>query len=667
MKKISGNKLLVKALSEEQVDTIFGYPGACTIDISDELYKQDYTKVILPRQEVALVHEADAYARSTGKVGVCLVTSGPGATNLVTGLATAYYDSVPLVCFTGQVSRHLIGNDAFQEVDIVGITRSITKYGVTVRNREDLGRIIKEAFYIARTGRPGPVLIDLPIDVMAELGSGGSTALKNIVRTIQKEQNAIIRNTKDRIMVIQGAAGSGKTSVALHRIAYLLYHDRQNLKSSNILILSPNGVFSDYISHILPELGEENIKEMSFDLFAYKQLRDTVSDCEDRYDEIERRIRFPQKASLAEEKQSMEFINLMERYLVELEDRLMNFKDVEYKGFVKKESEIIELFYFKFQDFPLLSRMDAVADYFIDEVETLRDRDLADDEKDLIREKFMKLYVTGDLYVIYSQFLKENGYKGLPRVSYEKRKLKYEDVYPVLYLKYRLQSQQGRSNIKHLVVDEMQDYSRLQYEILQRIFSCRMTILGDRAQTMDDKQQDVLKFLPKIFGRDIHKIIMNKSYRNTIEIASYANQLAGIEDMELFERHGAPVEEKIFANMSHAAEEIAETLKLGEEEYETAAVVLRTEKEAEHMWLLLKEILGEKGFDIKERLSYLDRNSTSFKKGLTVTTFYLAKGLEFDQVFAVFPQKDQSPLVRQARYIAATRALHELHMYEVEK
>ena len=171
MKKISGNKLLVKALREEGVDTIFGYPGACTIYISDELYKQDYTKVILPRQEVALVHEADAYARSTGKVGVCLVTSGPGATNLVTGLATAYYDSVPLVCFTGQVARHLIGNDAFQEVDIVGITRSITKYGVTVRNREDLGRILKEAFYIARTGRPGPVLIDLPKDVMAELGS----------------------------------------------------------------------------------------------------------------------------------------------------------------------------------------------------------------------------------------------------------------------------------------------------------------------------------------------------------------------------------------------------------------------------------------------------------------------------------------------------------------
>ena len=171
MRQITGNKLLVRALREEGVDTIFGYPGACTIDISDELYKQNDIRVILPRHEQALVHEADAYARTTGKVGVCLVTSGPGATNLVTGLATANYDSVPLVCFTGQVARHLIGNDAFQEVDIVGITRSITKYGVTVRRREDLGRIIKEAFYIARTGRPGPVLIDLPKDVMGELGS----------------------------------------------------------------------------------------------------------------------------------------------------------------------------------------------------------------------------------------------------------------------------------------------------------------------------------------------------------------------------------------------------------------------------------------------------------------------------------------------------------------
>lgn len=204
MRQISGNKLLVKALKEEGVDTIFGYPGACTIDISDELYKQDDIRVILPRHEQALVHEADAYARTTGKVGVCLVTSGPGATNLVTGLATANYDSVPLVCFTGQVARHLIGNDAFQEVDIVGITRSITKYGVTVTKREELGRIIKEAFYIARTGRPGPVLIDLPKDVMAELGSTEYPKEVNI-RGYKPNTNAHIGQMKRALKMLHKA------------------------------------------------------------------------------------------------------------------------------------------------------------------------------------------------------------------------------------------------------------------------------------------------------------------------------------------------------------------------------------------------------------------------------------------------------------------------------
>lgn len=167
---MKGTSLFVKALNEEGVDTIFGYPGGFVTDIFDELYQQDKINLILPRHEQGLIHAADGYARSTGKVGVCLVTSGPGATNLVTGIATANYDSVPLVCFTGQVPTHLIGNDAFQEIDIVGVVRNICKYAVTVRKRSDLGRIIKEAFYIARTGKPGPVVIDLPKDIMLELG-----------------------------------------------------------------------------------------------------------------------------------------------------------------------------------------------------------------------------------------------------------------------------------------------------------------------------------------------------------------------------------------------------------------------------------------------------------------------------------------------------------------
>ncbi len=167
---ITGRKLFVKALMEEGVDTIFAYPGGMVTDIVDELYKQEEIDVVLPRHEQALIHEAEGYARATGKVGVCLVTSGPGATNTITGIADAHYDSIPLIIFTGQVPLDLIGNDAFQEVDIVGMTRSITKYGVTVRDRKDLGRIIKMAFTIAATGKPGPVLIDIPKDIQNQLG-----------------------------------------------------------------------------------------------------------------------------------------------------------------------------------------------------------------------------------------------------------------------------------------------------------------------------------------------------------------------------------------------------------------------------------------------------------------------------------------------------------------
>ena len=167
---ITGRKLFVKALEEEGVDTIFAYPGGTVTDLFDELYKTNSINLVLPRHEQGLIHEAEGYAKSTGKVGVCLVTSGPGATNTVTGLADAHYDNVPLVCFTGQVPLPLIGNDAFQEVDIVGITRNITKYSVTVRVRKDLGKIIKMAFHIARTGKPGPVLIDLPKDIQTASG-----------------------------------------------------------------------------------------------------------------------------------------------------------------------------------------------------------------------------------------------------------------------------------------------------------------------------------------------------------------------------------------------------------------------------------------------------------------------------------------------------------------
>jgi acetolactate synthase-1/2/3 large subunit len=164
--KLKGTEILLKALEEEKVEIIFGYPGGAVLDIYDQLYKSNM-KHILVRHEQGAVHAADGYARATGKVGVCLVTSGPGATNTVTGIATANMDSIPLVVFTGQVPTGLIGNDAFQECDITGITRPCTKHNFLVRTIEDLAVTIKEAFHIARSGRPGPVLVDLPKNVMA--------------------------------------------------------------------------------------------------------------------------------------------------------------------------------------------------------------------------------------------------------------------------------------------------------------------------------------------------------------------------------------------------------------------------------------------------------------------------------------------------------------------
>lgn len=501
---------------------------------------------------------------------------------------------------------------------------------------------------------------DMKIDddiLKQELGTNSDVKLKNIVRTIQKEQNAIIRNTKDKIMAIQGVAGSGKTSVALHRIAYLLYHDREHLNSSNILILSPNSVFSDYISHILPELGEENIQEMSFDLFAYQELQGVAADCEDRYHQIEKKMKYWSEKD--EErfrfKQSKEFVEAVEGFLIELEDRLVDFHEVRYKGMTKSVSDITDFFYFKFMDTPLLSRMDAVMDYFIDEYETLTGRNISEEGLLEIKEKFDRMYVTKDIYEIYNWMLEEYGYPELPKKAPEKRVLAYEDVYPILYLKYRLCTNTSRRNIRHLVIDEMQDYSYLQYVILSKIFNCNMTILGDKAQTVDDKVQDVLKFLPKIFGKKIRKIEMNKSYRNTTEIAEYAGRFSEEKGVEYLDRHGKEVEVCRFEDRNQAVRDLLEKVSVGPAGYETAAVLTMTEVEAENLYEYLRTV--------REDVAYIDRDSSRFNRGITVTTFYMAKGLEFDQVFVMGGEKE-NPLYGQFQYISATRALHELYVFE---
>ena len=305
----------------------------------------------------------------------------------------------------------------------------------------------------------------------------------------------------------------------------------------------------------------------------------------------------------------------------------------------------------------MLKRMDAVMEYFIDAYETLRGRDIEEEDRELLQKKFDRMYVEKDIYEIYNRLLEYCGQEPLSKIPYERRKIPYEDVFPMLYLKYRLTGESVHKNIKHLVIDEMQDYSYLQYVILSRLFHCRMTILGDRAQTLDKEQRDVLLFLPKILGKDIRMVVMNKSYRNTWEIATFAAGISGISDIELLERHGKAVEERRFPTEDEMLSAIRENLNVGADGYETAAVITMTEEEASDICRLLQN----RGVEA----SYMDRNSSAFRKGLTVTTFYLAKGLEFDQVFMIRGTRE-NPLADQAEYICATRALHELYVYGEE-
>ncbi|MBU0988537.1 MAG: biosynthetic-type acetolactate synthase large subunit, partial [Proteobacteria bacterium] len=227
--KLTGAQIMMKVLEEEGVDTIFGYPGGAVIDIYDELFKTDIRHVLV-RQEAAAVHAADGYARAKGGVGVCLVTSGPGATNTVSGIASAYMDSIPVVIFTGQVPTHLIGNDAFQEVDTVGITRPCTKHNYLVKRTEDLARIIKEAFYLASSGRPGPVLIDIPKDV-----SVNTAEYKSLKKVKLKSYNPTYNpNIKQ-----------------LHKVVDLIK------SAQKPVILSGGGVILSKASHELTELARK--------------------------------------------------------------------------------------------------------------------------------------------------------------------------------------------------------------------------------------------------------------------------------------------------------------------------------------------------------------------------------------------------------------------------
>ncbi len=482
--------------------------------------------------------------------------------------------------------------------------------------------------------------------------------LKSIVTTIQKEQNGIIRYPGQQILAVQGCAGSGKTSVALHRVAYLLYHNRKQLHAAQILILSPNSIFADYISRILPELGEENICEMTLDDFAYHELS-AYGEAEDRYDEIEKLLHPKDALKPATQEslynQSQAYMQELDGFILSLEWDLVDVQAFAYGKVELSERQISDLFYEKLADVPILSRMEKIGEYLIDAIETLRGKNMEEEERQTVFGRLNAMYQTRDVLELYQRFLAESGRKAMDTSD---GILRYEDVYPLLYLKYAVLEPPKRREVKHLVIDEMQDYSYLQYVLLDQMFDCPMTMLGDKVQTMGSVQQDVLSFLPRIFGRRVHCAYLDKSYRSTIEIMEFANRLVGGQNVQAVKRHGRPpavayvrTEEEMYRRMARDIEQESEAdtlaaLCLDEGSARRAAEKLRQEMAGQNVMLLTRE-------------------SMKFQQGLSVMPFYLAKGLEFDAVFVPDLQNYREPLHRQALYINATRALHSLHLYGI--
>ncbi len=525
------------------------------------------------------------------------------------------------------------------------------------------GEIIKKVQYKISGGKleyffENDIKIDDDI-LKNELGLHANAQLKSIVATIQKEQNEIIRNEKDRILVVQGAAGSGKTSIALHRIAYLLYHKRKEFTAKDILILSPNSVFSDYISHILPELGEENIVEMSFDDFAGKELKG-ITRFESRYANLESLLamqegtmKWNKRLKREKRKQSKDFVIALDRYVEKMEQWIVQFKDIRFKNIYRSADSLKILFEEKFTRIPLLKRLEVVAEFVIEEEATLKGEELDVIVAETIKGRIMDMYVTTDLLRIYNRFLNFRGESG---ISVESRFVSYEDVYPLLYLKYLLYGRLEYRQIKHLVVDEMQDYSYLQYVLIKQLFPCPMTILGDKEQVASSEASDVLEQLPEIFGVNIRIVTLNKSYRSTYEIGSFAGSLINQTDTEYVKRYGkAPVIEKSLTN-EEMIKELRANLKK-QEEWETIAIICKTGMEVKKIYEELKEHFA---------VTCITEDSEQFQKGIMIVPFYLAKGLEFDVVHIPFVSSESysSALQRQILYISCTRALHELFIYE---
>ncbi len=540
------------------------------------------------------------------------------------------------------------------------------------------------------------------------LCNNSSSKMKNIVETIQKEQDIIIRDTENHLLIVQGVAGSGKTSIALHRIAFLLYIGMESkINSNNVIIISPNSIFSKYISSVLPELGEENVEQITFDDIIYKFLGNNFK-FESRNDQLESLILLNnlQKSNVKMQsikfKGSKEFIKLLDRLIEYFEHNLIEFEDVYYDGkIIETRQQIKNQFLNNKIGMSIAKRLRRIENIILNKIHPLRKIRIEKIEKIVqnspnhefeiksfsrllsIKESkvFMKnihRFTKVDYMNLYKMLFNKNDIllklsKGLklPREIEEiiletKENLNnghicYEDCAPLLYIKLKLEGNEEFSEIRQVVIDESQDYYPLQYEVFKLLFNvARYTVLGDFNQTLEkygDKSlyNDIEEILHK---KKSVKLFLNKSYRSSIEINSFSKKILNIkEDFISFERHEHEPIVIFKENKELIYESIIKDIDYYYKEgYESIAIICKTQQESEKI---------EEGLNRLIHIKLLNIKGGEFEKGTLVIPAYMAKGLEFDVVIIYNASKDnyKSEFDRKLLYIASTRALHRLAVY----
>ncbi|MDU0372840.1 HelD family protein [Hymenobacter endophyticus] len=484
-----------------------------------------------------------------------------------------------------------------------------------------------------------------------ELAKSSDDKMKNIVATIQRDQNAVIRNEEATVMVIQGVAGSGKTSIALHRIAFLLYRYRETIQAKDILIISPNKVFADYISNVLPELGEEHIPELGMEELAadllenryqFQTFFDQVSALLEHHDAaFIKRIRF---------KSSFEFLSQLNQYLLHIENTYFTVRELRV-GRTVVPAAFIQQKFRSYHRVPLLKRFALVANDVRAQVRDAAGRKLTGQEKAAIGEGIPRMFKLHNVPDLYRDFFRWVGRPELLKL-HPGQPLEYADVFALIYLRIRLEGLPGYDHIKHLLVDEMQDYTPVQYAVLSRIFRCRKTILGDVSQTVNPYSASSAEAIERVFPQaDVVRLY--RSYRSTIEITAFAQHIAPNPNILPLERHGpAPMVTRYPTRQEEleALRQLITTFKTSGSH--SLGIICKTLEQAEQAY----EALEAPGVHL------LTDESTKFKEGVIITTAHLAKGLEFDEVAVPFvsARNYTTEVDKGMLYIACTRAMHRL-------